>query len=363
MKSFEAQSQEELTLENQAQEDLRLGKERVANDSTFGLDGTGEAKPVEAGPEIPESIGTETGAKIAGTEKWQTLKESTQNLLKGAYEKIKNSEPVQNALDRFQVWKSNLMAKHFEGKLESANRRQRTANQESDGALASAVASQKTLDDLTVRMEALGIAVPEDARQKALTEVAIAREREKQYGEKATERGKKVAELQGKYESHKQGLDGASERINSRLTAKQESNNAELALQKQKEAELLAEKKQVEEFLQKLDAQHQTFESQVKTMGRGASRKLIEASMKAIATSRERKVRNLRNLGDVLSSIQNEITVLNKKNEALEARKVKPESAQPEVDVPMEAIETPQEVADSAPPRRPVLRRNQVAMG
>ncbi len=355
MASPETQPQADLTTETQVQEDLRLGKETVANDSTFD--------PTEALEEVPAS---ETATKISKSETWQKLKESTQNMLKGAYEKIekiKNSEPVQNALDRFQVWKSNLMAKHFEGKLESANRRQRTANQESDGALASAVASQKTLDDLTVRMEALGIAVPEDARQKALTEVAIAREREKQYGEKATERGKKVAELQGKYESHKQGLDGATERINSRLTAKQESNNAELALQKQKEAELLAEKKLIEASLEKLVTQHQAFEVQMKTMGRGASRRLIESSMKEIMKHRERKVRALSNLGDVLSHVDGEIAVLNKKNEALEARKVKPESAQPKVDVPVEAIATPQEVADPTPPRRPALRRNQVAMG
>ncbi len=352
MASPEAHPQADLTLETQAEEDLRLGKEAVANDSTFD--------PTEAPEEAPVS---ETGTKISGSEKWQQLKEATQDLLKGAYEKIKNSEPVQNALDRFQVWKSTKMAQWFEGKLENANNRQKQANQESDASALTAEKLQKNLESTVAQMRAIGMDVPEADRQRALAEIAGARKRDESYGVKAKERGEKVVELRGKYESHKQGLDGATERINGRLTVKQEGNNAEIRIQKQKEAELLAEKKQIEEFLQKLDAQHQTFESQVKTMGRGASRKLIEASMKSIATSRERKARNLRNLGDVLASVQNEIAVLNQKNEALEARKVKSEPApQPTVDVPVEAVETPVETDAPTPPRRS-RRRPQVAMG
>ena len=346
MASPEAQPQADLTLETQAQEDLRLGKETVANDSTFD--------PTEA---------SETTAQISKSETWQKLKEVTQDLLKGAYEKIKSSEPVQNALDRFQVWKNAKMSQWFESKLENANKRQKQANQESDVSAQSAADIQKNLDDLTAQMESMGMKVPEDARQKALAEIASARERDESYAKVAQIRGGRVTELRGKYETYQQNLNGATERINGRLSAKQEGNNTELALQKRKMADLLAEKKQQEEFLQKLDVQYQTFETQVKTLGRGATRRLIESSMKEITKSRERKVRNLRNLGDVLASVQNEIAVLNQKNEALEARKVKSEPApQPTVDVPVEAVETPVETDAPTPPRR-ARRRPQVAMG
>lgn len=207
------------------------------------------------------------------------------------------------------------------------------------------------------------MAVSPEALKSAQAEIALAENRERQYGQEAGVRGVRVAELQKKYESHQNLIAVASERINARLTAKQEGNNEVLKKQRAEEEKLLAEKQQIEAERAKVEAQYQLLETQVQSMARGGLRKALESSMKDLAQRKEKQLRSLGHLGEVLAVVQSEIASLEKQNTSLEARKVKPKVAEtvepvvptgPEVDIPVES---------PVPTKRPARRKYSVAMG
>ncbi len=349
-----------------------------ANDSQFGMESIGHTDNVlEVRPGAEQSFRVEseefvseqrpTGpdaiTSLTKRARFGELKRATQDLLKGAYESVKNTTPVQNALDRFRVWKSAKMAALFEGRVRAAAEQQKQANRESDAAATRAASGRKSMNDLKASMERLGMTVSPEALKSAEVEIALAEDRERQYGQEAGVRGVRVAELQKKYESYQNLVASASERINARLTAKQEGNNEVLKKQRAEEEKLLVEKRQIEAERAKVEAQYQALETQIQSMVRGGLRKALESSMKDLAQRKEKQLRSLGHLGEVLAVVQSEIASLEKQNTDLEVRKVRPKIAEtvesavpagPEVDIP---------VQPPVPTKRSARRKYSVAMG
>ncbi len=290
-----------------------------------------------------ETRSGETTAHVTESGGWQMLKEASRDVLRGAYEKIKSTEPVQNALDRFQVWKSGIIAKHLEGRLKNAEAGRQRVLETASAYGKSADDTEASITALTARMAEHGIILSPEALEKAQQELKEARQKKAIHMGKAEEQEMKVMTLRGKHETYKQTLENATERINSKLTAKQESNNLELQQIREAQEKLIAEQKMIAELIKKLDADYDAVVGEL-VRASGEKKKLLQEAVWKLGTDRDRKQRSLDGLTQVVNRNVSDMAVLEKKNGDLESKKIQKESDEAPVSATEPIRSNPQRV-------------------
>lgn len=208
-----------------------------------------ETEPKRVSPKQENNPVFDRAKETAGAA-WKNLSEGAQKFLGELYENVKNSDPVQNALDRLKAFRSGEAQSRMERKLASLESRhaQSRATLEEYAAQAQKVTSD--VAHLHETLREVDIPLSQQSLQEMSTQAAVYDTlREKQ--EKRVQADKTRADaVRIKFESWRTKTEASQERVNARLSAKQEVHGKEIAtlegLNATLESSAAATKKEIE---------------------------------------------------------------------------------------------------------------------
>lgn len=183
----------------------------------------GEAKVEGGNTEVPEALKATAAPETKGL--FASLKEKSKNFLQTMYEKIKNTEIVQNITDRYQVWNNKRLKERADKKINDLKLETTAEEAKITESAQSAEEAKNEAAKAKVAIEAVGLALSaqDEAQQREEIEqfendAEISREKIFNNEMEANHTETISKEFEAKIKEVRSRLDG-------RLEAKMEANN------------------------------------------------------------------------------------------------------------------------------------------